>query len=146
MRAAALGGCSAPPPTGPAPPPPLDPGARAQLALGAPADGAADAAGAMVPFRDGQDVQLVAGAQGGFHVWMRYALKDVPAGAMIKVERLAHRQVDNAIVLRFDSYEAVGELGADGWYRTAAFPMFMCPTPIGVSVVDNAIIYELHVS
>ena len=77
---------------------------------------------------------------------MRYAIAGLPSGANIKVERLAHRLSDGAVVLRFDSAEVVGTPDAGGWYRSYSFPMFMCPTPIGISVVDTPIVYELRVS
>ncbi|MDB4969539.1 MAG: hypothetical protein JWN44_5228 [Myxococcales bacterium] len=141
MLAAALSGCHAAPTAPPAPRPLETP---AQLALGAPA---ADGSSAMVPFVDGQDAELVAGAQGGFHVWMQLALKDVPAGATINLERTAHRLSDDAVVLRFDSSAVVGELDPDGWFRSPTpFPMFMCPTPIGISVVDTPVVFQVRVS
>src|SRR6476620_5869211 len=88
MVAAALGGCSAPPPPvridRPGPP---QPGSALQLALGGP--GADDSV--MVPFTDGADAELVPGAQGGFHVWMRLAVKDVPRHTILGVERFATR-------------------------------------------------------
>jgi hypothetical protein len=141
MVAAALGGCSAPPPAVRIDPP-AQPGSALQLALGGP--GADDAA--MVPFADGQDAELVPGAQGGFHVWMKLAIKDVPSHAILGVERYASRASDGAVVLRFTSTIDVGDLDADGWYRTPSFPMFMCPTPIGISVVDAPIAFQLRVS
>lgn len=143
MVAAALGGCSTPPPKVQIDPPgPPAPGSALTLALGGP--GADDAT--MVPFADGQDAELVPGAQGGFHVWMRLAVKDVPRGTILAVERFATRASDGAVVLRFSSSIEVGALDADGWYRTPSFPMFMCPTPIGISVVDEPIAFQLRVS
>jgi hypothetical protein len=143
MVVAALGGCSAPPPAVRIDPPAQpEPGRALTLALGGP--GADDTT--MVPFADGQDAELVPGAQGGFHVWMRLAVKDVPSHTILAVERFATRASDGAVVLRFSSTVEVGDLDADGWYRTPSFPMFMCPTPIGISVVDTPIAFELRVS
>jgi hypothetical protein len=139
-----LGGCGAPPPRATHPPPsptsspspsPL-PGI--EIALGAPGDG-----GALAPLVDGQEVTMVAGAQGGFHVWLAYRLHDVPAG-IFTVERDAERVSDGAVVLRYRDAVEVAP-GGDGWFTPdAPIPMFMCPTPIGVSVVGVPIAYRLR--
>lgn len=97
----------------------------------------------MAPLVDGQDVPLVAGAQGGFHVWLELRLRDLGAGA-VTLERSAHRVSDGAVVLRYDSPLQVGPAGPDGWWQAAEFPMFMCPTPIGISIVDVPIAYQLR--
>ena len=57
---------------------------------------------------DGQDVTLVEGAQGGFHVWMQYAVRGLPAGT-VTLERSAHRVSDGAVVL---VYRGDVDLGA----------------------------------
>jgi hypothetical protein len=94
---------------------------------------------------DGQDVPLVAGAQGGFHVWLQYSVRDLPPGT-VRLERTAHRVADGAVVLRYLGDSDVGEPDADGWFTAPApIPMFMCPTPIGVSVVDQPIAFALRV-
>ena len=97
----------------------------------------------LVGMTDGQDAILIEGAQGGFHVWMQYAVRDV-AGS-VTLERTAHRQGDGAIVLRYRGQVDVGAPDADGWWTApAAIPMFMCPSPIGLSVVDVPIEFELR--
>lgn len=94
----------------------------------------------------GQDVTLVAGAQGGFHVWLDWRLRGVAAGKTVTLERRASRVADETVVLRFDGAVDVGAPDADGWFAPAdPIPMFMCPSPIGVSVVDVPIRFELHV-
>jgi hypothetical protein len=93
---------------------------------------------AFVPYVDGQDVTLVEGAQGGFHVWMRYAFDGVP-GAEVKLERRAHRVVDDELVLRSNT-QVVLEL------ECMPMPMFMCPAPVGLSVIDQPIDFELRIS
>ena len=124
-------GCT--PAAPPAPPPPViapTPGASAEMAL--------------LMLTDGQDDTLVEGAQGGFHVWMQYAVRDLPAGS-VTLERTAHRVSDGAIVLRYRGEVDVGAPDADGWWTAPApIPMFMCPSPIGLSVVDVPIEFALR--
>ncbi|HEX9104108.1 MAG TPA: hypothetical protein VF997_17975, partial [Polyangia bacterium] len=96
------------------------------------------------PYADGQDVTLVAGAQGGFHVWMQYAVHGLPAGTFT-LERTAHRVSDGAVVLVYRGDVDVGAPAADGWWTApAAIPMFMCPSPIGISVIDVPIEFTLR--
>jgi len=134
-------GC-APAPTMTPPPPAAV--ASATLAVGAPA-GSDGAGGALIPFVDGQEVELVAGAQGGFHVWLEYALRDLPA-AVYTLERDATRVSDGAVVLRYVAPVEVAAPAVDGWWAAPApIPMFMCPTPIGISVVGEPIALVLRV-
>jgi hypothetical protein len=128
-----LAGCSAPPPGGHAvpdlAPPPVAAGEMTVLTL-----------------TDGQDDTLVEGAQGGFHVWMQYAVRDLPAGTYT-LERSAHRASDGAVVLVFRGDVDIGAPAADGWWTAPApIPMFMCPSPIGISVVDVPIDFTLRLS
>jgi hypothetical protein len=113
----------------------------ATMVLGAPA---ADGVG-MAPLVDGQDVALVEGAQGGFHVWFEFRLRGVTAGT-VTLERGAHRVSDGAVVLRSRETLAIADAGADGWWQSDRFAMFMCPTPIGLSIVDVSIAYVVTLS
>jgi hypothetical protein len=132
---AACGG--SPPPV--KPPPPAPPPSALTLTVGAPGDGSA-----MLPLVDGQDVELAEGAQGGFHVMLELAARPLPAGP-VWIERTAHRVSDGAVVLRFQSQlDAVPD--ADGVWRSGALRTFMCPTPIGISIVDVPIAYQLRLS
>ena len=98
----------------------------------------------LLTLTDGQDDTLVEGAQGGFHVWMRYAVRGLPAGSYT-LERTAHRASDGAVVLVFRGDVEVGAPGADGWWTAPApIPMFMCPSPIGIAVVDVPIDFTLR--
>ena len=50
----------------------------------------------------------------------------------------------NQIVLRANSTIDVGPAGADGfWELPAATPMFMCPSPVNIRVIDEAIRFEI---
>ena len=133
--AAACGG--SPPPQKPPVTPPSS-GVHATLVVGGPGDGVT-----MATLTDGQDVSLVEGAQGGFHVWLEFRARDVAAGTLT-LERSAHRVSDGAVVLRYDGPITIGDAGADGWWQAAEFPMFMCPTPIGISIVGEPIAYQLR--
>src|SRR3954466_11860863 len=98
------------------PPPSTPPVTTGQLQLFGP-----DA----TPYADAQDVTLVAGAQGGFHVWLSYRVEGVPAG-VVAVSRTAHRLSDDALVLRYEHGAEIGQAAADGWYQAPApLPMFM---------------------
>lgn len=99
--------------------------------------------GTPLPLTDGQNVTLVEGAQGGFHVWMRFRAHDVPVGAMT-VERTAHRLADDQLVLRSMMDMTVGAPDSAGdWAPIDPLPMFMCPSPIGLSVVDQPIVFRI---
>ena len=103
----------------------------AALVLGTSGEG-----GAFAPYTDGQDVTLVEGAQGGFHVWMRYSFDGAPR-AEAHLERTAHRVIDDALVLRSTTEVNMDRL-------SGPLPMFMCPAPVGLSVIDQPIEFELH--
>ena len=93
---------------------------------------------------DGQDVTLVEGAQGGFHVWMQYDVRDL-APSTVTLERTATRASDGAVVLVYRGDVDIGAPGADGtWTAPAPIPMFMCPAPIGITVVDTPIDFRLR--
>jgi len=123
-------GCgSTPPPSGPA-----------TLALGgATADGSG-----FTPLAG--DQTLVPGAQGGFHIWLKYRVNGM-APAQVHVHRESHRVSDDALVLRADGTQDVGAAGADGWWELpTAVPSFMCPTPIGINVIDERIVFDVTIT
>jgi hypothetical protein len=122
-----LGGCGgSTPPPGPA-----------TLTLGS---AAYDGSG-FVPL-DG-DQTLVPGSQGGFHVWLKYRVSGMTA-AQVHIHRESHRISDDALVLRADGTQDVGTPGPDGfWELPSPLPSFMCPTPIGISVVDQRIVFDV---
>jgi hypothetical protein len=91
-----------------------------------------------LPYQDGEDVTLVAGAQGGYHVWLGYRMMPPPSpSGELQLERTAERASDGALVLRTQTtLQPDGEL----------LPMFMCPAPVGLPVIDRAIEYRLQFS
>jgi hypothetical protein len=91
----------------------------------------------------GGDQTLVPGAQGGFHVWLKYRVAGM-APEKVHVHRESRRVSDDALVLLADGTQDVGAVGDDGWWELpAALPSFMCPTPIGISVIDERIVFEV---
>jgi hypothetical protein len=137
---ACLLGCGAAHP--PTPPPPVTPAPTsesARLELGG-----ADAMGHWLALTDGEDVTLVEGAQGGFHVWLKYRVEGMTPGSA-RLDRTAHRLADDALVLRTTGQATLGEPDASGVFEIVdPIPMFMCPSPIGLSVIDQPIVFRLE--
>jgi len=113
----------------------------AELILGG---ASADGSG-FTPVEDGDDVTLIGGAQGGFHVWTGLRVRG--AAGRLHLERQARRQSDDKLVLRAST--AVVEIpiqSGDGWWELPdgderdALPSFMCPTPIGIRVRDETLV------
>ncbi len=100
-----------------------------------------------VALADGQDATLVEGAQGGFHVWMKLKVLGV-APSTVTLVKEAHRLDDDAPVLRPPpGLLDVGDPGPDGaWEQPMPMPMFMCPSPIGVRVIDVPIVFSVALS
>lgn len=98
--------------------------------------GTVDASGAGF-FPLAGDQPLVPGAQGGFHVWLKFRVVGLPPST-VRVQRTARRVRDNALILRTEGVQDMG-MGADPWELPAALPSFMCPTPIGVNVRNEAV-------
>src|SRR5688572_22592811 len=92
---------------------------------------------------EGADAELVAGAQGGFHVWVNVRVQG--AAGVLGLSREARRVEDEQLVLRAleQPLEVPGDAMTAWWESPRAVPSFMCPTPIGVGVVDRAIRIEV---
>jgi hypothetical protein len=95
-----------------------------------------------VEVADGDDVPLVSGSQGGFHVWTGLRVRG--ASGTLHLEREARRVSDGELVLRASTVvmELPDQAMADWWERPDgdsgdALPSFMCPTPIGLRVRDE---------
>jgi hypothetical protein len=96
------------------------------------------------PVSDGDDVPLVSGAQGGFHVWTGLRVRG--AAGTLYLEREARRVSDDVRILLGSTVvlELPDEAADDWWERpdgnpSDALPSFMCPTPLGVRVRDQAL-------
>src|SRR5205085_2859759 len=91
------------------------------------------------------EVPLVPGAQGGFHVWVKYRVFGLAPGD-VKVVRSATRARDGrAILSAVPIVQEIGPASEAGYWECAqAIPSFMCPTPVGVSVRDEAVDLRLE--
>ena len=101
--------------------------------------GAEDSGTGFVDLADGADAALVAGAQGGYHVWT--SLRARRMKGELRIEREARRVSDGVLVLSVPVQELFvpDEAMEDWWQEPDAWPNFMCPTPIGIQVYDQAI-------
>jgi hypothetical protein len=95
-----------------------------------------------VAIDDGDDVPLIPGSQGGFHVWTGLRVRG--ATGTLHLERQARRVSDDELVLLATTVElhVPDEPKGDWWERPDgtsdnALPSFMCPTPIGIRIRDE---------
>jgi hypothetical protein len=97
-----------------------------------------------VATEDGTDVVLVPGAQSGFHVWLNVRVHGIAGELMI--ERAARRQRDGVLVFRgLPQRMEVPDTALDDWWESpVASPAFMCPTPIGIQVFDETLVFEVR--
>jgi hypothetical protein len=85
----------------------------------------------------------VPGAQGGFHVWVKWKIEGMTP-QKVHVERKVKRTTDGALILTTTTAQQVGDSGSDGWWTMPdPMPSFMCPTPIGISVENQTVEFEL---
>lgn len=122
---------------GPSPPPPGTP----SLLLGT----AAISDQAVVTWVDlpkdaPRDVTLAPGAQGGFHIWLLYRTTGIGGPVLLQ------RQVDRIDpdgtrrrVLTTEGAENVTPDDSGRFQLTTPLRNFMCPAPIGISVVDQTL-------
>lgn len=94
---------------------------------------------------DGTDVELVPGSQGGFHVWLGMSVRGI-AGTL-DIEREARRASDHALIYRGQRQRIVipDEALTDWWDSPDATPAFMCPSPIGIRVFDEDLVFEVRI-
>jgi hypothetical protein len=90
-------------------------------------------------------LELHPGAQGGFHVPVSYRVGRSEPGATF--EHRVRRVRDGVLVSR-GTREFDVEAPSDGGAWTADFPVvvFLCPTPVGVNVVDEELTFEVTVT
>lgn len=86
------------------------------------------------------DQTLVAGAQGGFHVWLKVRVSH--ASGALALHRTARRVSDAKLILDTQGALQVDAVAGGTWEQPSAIPSFMCPTPIGVAVRDQAVRLE----
>jgi hypothetical protein len=93
---------------------------------------------------DGQRVELVPGSQGGFHVWTTPRMTG--AAGTVYLDREARRVSDDVLVLRAARavFEVPPEAMNEWWNEETARPSFMCPSPIGIRVYDEEIVFRFE--
>jgi hypothetical protein len=116
--------------------------ATGELVLG----GADDTGASFVELPDGSDATLIAGAQGGYHVWTR--LRAHSMEGELRVVYQARRVSDGVLVLSLPERELMvpHEAMQDWWEEPDPTANFMCPTPIGIQVYDQEIEYTVQVT
>lgn len=83
------------------------------------------------------------GAQGGFHVSVLYAVTGEAAAGVV-FEHKVRRSSDNTLVSKGQRTFDVGPLS--GWTPQGGIIIFMCPTPVGVNIIDEALRFEVTAS
>jgi hypothetical protein len=83
-------------------------------------------------------VDGIPGSQGGFHVNLLYRL---PRGAVgsITVDHQVRRVRDERLVSRGTRMWDVGLTRVPTWETPSAVTVFMCPTPVGVDIIGEAL-------
>ena len=85
---------------------------------------------------------LMPGSQGGFHVWLSYRVKG--AQGEVKASHTVRRESDGKLLSRGERRLEVSAEGDAGWWQSeAATPAFLCPTPLGVSVIDVPAVFQV---
>lgn len=92
------------------------------------------------------DVTMVAGGQGGFHVWVKYRIAGA-AEEKVTVNYTARRISDGRLILRSSSIVVMlGPPGSEGyWESPFPIPAFMCPSPLGVVVENQPLVFTFEV-
>lgn len=124
----------------PPPPPPPPPEGDLQI-------GGSEASGiGFVELEDMDEVELVAGAQGGYHVWTTFRVRET-AGPLY-LRREARLVEDGTLVLKaLPTRVDVPEEAMSGWWvKEEALPSFMCPPPVGLTVYDKEIAFDVRLT
>ena len=98
-----------------------------------------------VELTDSQQVELVPGAQGGFHVWVMYRIQDLTG--RVQVFRTADRvPQDGSPSQRVLTTSGFITIPPGTTWQSDPIPSFMCPTPIGVSVLSAPIQLSVRIT
>lgn len=95
---------------------------------------------------DGAEVELIPGAQGGFHVWINVRIRG--AQGNLYLQRDARRVRDGELVSRGLPYliEVPAEALEHAWESPYAAPAFMCPAPLGLNIIDEELVFTATLS
>lgn len=92
------------------------------------------------------DQTLVPGAQGGFHVWLKFKLLGAPTGRL-RWNHTARRSSDNRLLVTGDRIIEMTPTGSlQGYESPEPIPAFMCPSPLGVKVMDEPVVFQVTLS
>jgi hypothetical protein len=95
---------------------------------------------------DGQQVELVGGPQGGFHVWTLYRVLGSVQARSIAVQILADRSPADGSRQRISAAVSQERLSAEPtWELPAPQPTFLCPPPAGVNVLSAPVALQINV-
>lgn len=90
-----------------------------------------------VDLADEKEVELAPGAQGGFHVWLLYRVGHNDEPRKVRVQRIADRLGSGDTRQRVLTASGTQDLPAQPlWELPAPQPSFMCPTPLGINILD----------
>ena len=93
------------------------------------------------------NAELVPGAQGGFHVWLKLRLRGLPSGQRVRFHYEARREGDGRLISQGERGFDMGPAGASGAFETPEpIPVFMCPPPLGLRVMDTPLRFNLTLS
>jgi hypothetical protein len=108
--------------------------------------GTDDSGAGFLELADGSDAALIAGAQGGYHVWTK--LRAHLMEGELRITREARRVSDGVLVLSVpvQEFAVPHEAMEDWWEEPDAWPNFMCPSPVGIQVYDQEIEYTVEVT
>jgi hypothetical protein len=85
------------------------------------------------------DQTMVAGTQGGFHVWLKLRVSGRFPG-QVWIDSSTRRADDNTLILQYAWQEDIAAPGPDGYWELATpRPAFLCPPPPGVRVQDQTV-------
>lgn len=108
--------------------------------------GTEDGEPGFVDLQEGQDVPLVPGAQGGFHVYLNVRIEEasMPADRSLYIDRRARRE-DNDKLVSQNRQRITFVEGPEGYFDSeASMLMFLCPAPIGIKVNDQPLVVRVN--
>lgn len=107
-----------------------------------------DGAPGFVPLTEGQDVMLVPGAQGGFHVYLNVRVEEKSMGEdqTLYLDRKARRVDTNELVSQNRQLMMFTETSSSGAVFETVKPMlmFLCPAPLGIRVNDQPLLVRVQ--
>ena len=89
------------------------------------------------------DSTLTPGSQGGFHVWVNVRLTGATA-ARTRIKHTIRRKSDGTL---FSTGErTVDVVAGETWESSPAWPAFVCPSPLGINILNVPAVIKLELS